>query len=108
MTATTPPLPPGGPPHGLAPLQGPGASAPQRSAEATDGTSFRALLEQLEQRADALEEKSRSELQPEDLPEAVDEARASMQDALRLSTELLEAWRQSRHQSDGAVPGSRP
>ena len=107
MTATTPPPPPSGPPHGPAPLQGPGPGAAQRPTEGQSGASFRALLEQLEQRADALEEKSRSELQPEDLPEAVDEARASMQDALRLSTELLEAWRQSRHQSDGATPGSR-
>jgi len=107
MTATTPPPPPSGPPQGPAPLQGPGPGAAQRSAEGQSGASFRALLEQLEQRADALEERSRSELQPEDLPEAVDEARASMQDALRLSTELLEAWRQSRHQDDGAIPGSR-
>jgi len=106
MTATTPPAPAGGPLRGIAPQPASGPSGVGRAAQAGDGAAFRALLERLEQRAGALEERSRSELGPGDLPTAVDEARASLQEALRLSSELLEAWRQSRHQG-GSRPGSR-
>jgi hypothetical protein len=107
MTTPSTPLPPGGPPRGTAAVHGPSVGAAARAARATDGAAFKALLDRLEQRADALEERSRSELSSEELPEAVDEARASMQEALRLSSELLEAWRQARHTGGDTEPGSR-
>jgi hypothetical protein len=107
MSVPSTPTPPGGPLRGPAALSGPSAGAARRADRATDGAAFKALLERLEQRAGALEERSRVELSPEELPEAVDEARASMQEALRLSSELLEAWRQARHSDDAATPGSR-
>jgi len=108
MNAPSSPVPPGGPLRGPAPVQGPATGATRGAGVSGDGAAFRALLEELEQRAGALEEKSRSDLQPGDLPEAVDQARTSMQDALKLSTELLEAWRQSQHQGGAGTPGSTP
>jgi hypothetical protein len=85
-----------------------GAAGPAKStrADAGSGASFKALLESLEQRAEALDEKSRGELAPEELAAAVDEARSSMQDVLALQDQLLEAWRQSRHQSAKPRPES--
>jgi len=109
MNAAGSPTPPGNPQRVTGALQGSAATnAARRPTGATDGAAFRALLEKLEQRADALGERSRSELTREDLPEAVDEARASMQEALRLSGELLEAWRQSLHQDGEAIPKAQP
>lgn len=86
------------PSRGLSAVQGAGRSA-ARGTSPAGGAAFRALLDQLEDRAGALAEKSRNELDPTDLSAAVDEAHASLQQALQLSSELLEAWRQSRHQS---------
>lgn len=107
MNAPGSPVPSGAAPRGPAPLQGPSGTAPARRAgTAADGAAFKALLEDLERRAGALEQRSRSELQSEDLPEAVDEARASMNAALELSTGLLEAWRQARTQDGGTPPTS--
>jgi hypothetical protein len=82
----------------------PEASGAARGASSAGGAAFRALLDQLEGRAGALAEKSRAELGAEDLPAAVGEARASLDEALQLSSELLEAWRQSRHQAGGRKP----
>jgi hypothetical protein len=62
------------------------------------------LLEQLEGRAGALAERSKAELDAADLPAAVGEARASLDEALQLSNELLEAWRQSQHQAGTQGP----
>ena len=102
MTAPQMPSPGVNPAHGVAGVHGAGRSA-ARGASSADGAAFRALLDQLEDRAGALAEKSRGALDATELSEVVDEAHASLQDALQLSSELLEAWRQSRHQA-----GQRP
>ena len=84
-------------PRGVGAVQG--GARPARATSPADGAAFRALLDQLEGRAGALAERSNSELDAADLPAAVGEARASLDEALQLSKELLEAWRQSKHQA---------
>jgi len=74
-----------------------GAQA-QPSSKATDAKSkdnpaFRILLEKLQSQARELEEKSNTLEAPEHLAEAVDIARASLDDALSLSDQLLESFR---------------
>jgi hypothetical protein len=103
--ASLPPVPPGGSARGPAGVQGPSTAGQVRGPGKTDGAAFRALLEELEQRASALEQRSQGDLAPEELADAVDQARSSMERALALSGELLEAWRQHRQQggTDGAA-----
>src|SRR5688572_8674826 len=103
MTAPQTPTPGMDPARGVASVHGAPRPA-ARGASAAGGTAFRALLDQLEGRAGALAEKSRAELDASDLSAAVGEARASLQDALQLSSELLEAWRQSKHQTHPSEP----
>jgi hypothetical protein len=69
------------------------------SENKSDGVAFRALLEKLEEKARALEETSRTVDDAAHLAGAVEGARASLEDALSLGEELLESYRQSRHQS---------
>lgn len=72
-------------------------SAPQ--SKAVDGGSavaFKALLDELEQRAQALELESRKDLSKDDLAGAVDNARISLQQMLSLKDQLLEAWQASQ------------
>lgn len=95
------------------PLGGPqragAAAAPSsRATSPEQAASFQALLERLEQKAEALEAKAQGELAPQELAQAVDEARSSLEDVLALQDRLLEAWRQSRHQSaaDAAKGGA--
>ena len=74
--------------------------SPNRSQEA-DPTrpSFQVLLERLQASADALQQESASVGKPDELAGAVDRARESLEDALELKDELLEAWRQASRQS---------
>ncbi len=79
-------------------LNGPGALQPGAPARSTRGASadtspaFEALLERLTARAAELDVKSRALARPEDLPGAVDAARASLEDALTLGEQLLDAY----------------
>lgn len=94
------------PPLGGAQQTGPvgPASAQPKQATPEQAAGFKALLEKLEQKAEALDAKARAELPPEELAQAVDEARSSLEDVLDLQDRLLEAWRQSKHQADGQGP----
>jgi hypothetical protein len=75
-----------------------GSSRPARGPEPTAASpAFEVMLERLTARAAELEEKSRALAAPEDLPEAMDAARASLEDALHLGAELLEAFRAAQH-----------
>ena len=65
------------------------------STDAGQGVAFRALLEQLADRAKALEESSTKPMKADDLAGAVDRAHQSLQDALALSGQLIEAYRAS-------------
>lgn len=75
-----------------------GVGSAASPADATQ-PSFQVLLERLQQSASALERESASVEEPDELAGAVDRARESLQDALTLKEELLEAWRQSAQQT---------
>ncbi len=99
---TTPFIQPGQP-GGRDPIQGTQStqsSSGNAKANKTDGPAFRVLLERLQAQAAELEETSRTLDDAADLPSAVDVARASLDDAVSLSDQLLEAFREARHQPD--------
>jgi hypothetical protein len=73
-----------------------GATPALRSDKSESSPAFEALLERLTARAAELDAKSRGLERPEDLPGAVDTARASLEDALTLGERLLEAWQAAR------------
>lgn len=80
-------------------IQGAGASQPARTpgaARAANSAPFRALLEQIERSAESLSRKSQDELSRESLGDAVQEARASLEQVLTLKERLLEEWRASQ------------
>ena len=84
------PLPsqPGGAPSAA------GGSTSRRSEASGEGAlAFKVLLDQLEQRTQALEIESRKDLSKEDLAGAVDNARTSLEQLLSLKDRLLEAYR---------------
>jgi hypothetical protein len=57
------------------------------------GAAFKALLEQLAERARELEKTSTKPVDASGLAGAVEEAHGSLQDALTLSSQLIEAYR---------------
>ena len=71
-----------------------GAAASAAETERVGGASFQALLDRLEKRADGLAGRSLNE--PGQLSGVVDEARASLDAALDLGRDLLEAYREAR------------
>ncbi|MCC7010972.1 MAG: hypothetical protein IT454_00305 [Planctomycetes bacterium] len=76
-----------------------GAAGVKKGAEGGgDALAFKALLDQLEQRAQALELESKKNLTKDDLVGAIDEARTSLEQMLSLKDQLLEAWRASKAQ----------
>lgn len=79
-------------------------SGPSREAERRSAVpAFEALLERLEARAAELQERSKTLSGPAELPGAIDAARVSLEEALHLGEELLEAYRASR-----STPEPRP
>lgn len=72
--------------------------------QAEGGTAFRALLDQLADRARELEKTSAKPVDATELAGAVEEAHDSLQDALTLSSQLIEAYRANVQQ--GAKPPS--
>jgi hypothetical protein len=100
------PLGPGGN-ASLNPSRGitPGQPNKPDSAEATGGPAFHALLEKLQQSARSLSADSEKVEKPDELSGAVDRARSTLNDALSLSDQLLEAYRQADlgKGSDGQV-----
>jgi len=76
-----------------------GRPSPSQSPEVRPaGPAFEAMLERLEARAAELEEKSRGLAGPAELPGALDTARVSLEEALHLGKELLEAYHAARTQ----------
>jgi len=73
------------------------AQGKAKSEEA--GVAFRALLDSLQARANELSERSEDVDRPDDLSEAVGQARESLEEALDVHDRLLEAFRQVRQQS---------
>lgn len=84
------------------------AGAPAKSIagplDSGAAASFKALLDELDQRAQALEVESRKELSHDDLAGAVDNARVSLNQLLSLKDQLLEAWQAAQMQTPQA-PG---
>jgi hypothetical protein len=79
-------------------------SGPSRAGELRPtAPAFEALLERLEAHASELQEKSKALSGPAELPGAVDTARVSLEEALHLGEELLEAYRAAR-----STPEQRP
>lgn len=82
------------------PSQGAGAKS-----SAASGMAFRALLDQLADRAKALEATSEKPVDARDLAGAVEQAHGSLQDALQLSAQLLEAYRANlQNQDSTSIP----
>jgi len=81
---------------GPQPVRGPDAPSKRTAQAPADGPAFQVLLEKLEQQAAGLRAKSAGLERPEDLAGAVEEARESLEDALSLGAELLEAYRAAR------------
>jgi len=71
-------------------------SAPRSSEARSAGPAFEVLLERLEKRAAELDEKSKTLSGPADLSGALDTARVSLEEALHLGEELLEAYHAAR------------
>lgn len=96
--------------HGLDPTRGADAARQQSRAGRSDGgAAFRALLDELQDRARELERASQEPLSPRRLSGAVDEARASLTRAESLGDRLLEAFRAARQSEGGAGnEGGRP
>jgi len=95
------------------PMQGPQGSVPgigaasstpgaraRQAAGSAGGAEFQALLERLQERTKELEETSQAVDDPGALAGAVETARASLEDALSLSDQLLEAYREARQAVD--------
>jgi flagellar hook-basal body complex protein FliE len=81
-------------PTGAANSAGPVSSAPK--SDSGGAVAFKALLDELEQRAQALEVESSKDLTKDDLAGAVDSARISLEQMLSLKDQLLEAWQASQ------------
>ena len=81
-----------------------GARSPQgEHVDPAGGAAFRALLEKLAQSARDLDSASSSIDDPRQLGRVVEDARASVQEAVLLGTDLLEAYRAA--QARAAAPG---
>lgn len=72
----------------------------------SSGLAFRALLDQLADRARELEQTSAKPVDARELAGAVEQAHGSLQDALHLSAQLLEAYR-ANVQVRGPLPSPK-
>ena len=79
----------------------------KRGVAAPDGAAFRALLEKLELQAQELKNQASGVEKPDDLAGAVGNAQESLEQALSLSNQLVEAYRQSLQQDRGE-PDQKP
>ncbi len=84
--------------------QGVGANSKKSEVGGAGAHAFKALLDQLDERAKALEQESRKDLTKDDLAGAIDNARTSLEQMLSLKDQLLEAWRAASTQAEGGAP----
>jgi hypothetical protein len=70
--------------------------------------AFQVLLERLTARMGELEQKKEGADAPEQISEAMDTARASLEDALSLSEQLLEAFRETERRRGAGEPEQGP
>ncbi|HTF90719.1 MAG TPA: hypothetical protein VK843_20030 [Planctomycetota bacterium] len=86
---------------GTRPISGVPAPDSVDGGSVARGARFQSLLEELELRSQAIARKAEGPMSAQSLPTAVEDARASLEDALALSQSLLEAFRQSTAQAGG-------
>ncbi len=86
--------------RGVGPIAGSTNPAESRQTRGTDGAAFRALLDRLQEKTRQLKEDGAALSEPAELAGAVDRARASIDDALSLSDQLLEAYRAVQQRTD--------
>lgn len=79
-----------------------------RASDAGGGVAFKALLERLEQDARSLESETKAVEDPAALADVTRRAHASLQDALSIGDQLLEAYRQALAQPDVANTSGNP
>jgi len=91
------PIAPG--PGGPESIRGAG-EAKRTETTSSDGPAFRSLLEQLEERAAELRRHESEVADATRLAGALGDARASLEDALTLKDQLLEAYRASLSRGD--------
>jgi len=106
MTTNTPINGPGNDPslRSVTPVGGRPAAKGGAASEGA-GNAFKALLDRLQQQAQSLSADSETVEKPEDLSGAVGRARASLDDALSLSDQLLEAYREATQQKSSSDAG---
>ena len=95
-------------PTGFDPVRDAAGVQPRSRPEQAPGEerpAFRALLDRLQEQASSLSERSKEVGDPAQLSDAVDEARASLDEALSLGERLLEAYREANHRT-GADPSA--
>ena len=80
-----------------------GSARPQQD-DTKAGVAFRAVLERLEEKTRALGEASESLDDPSRLGDAVLSARASVEEAVSLGTDLIEAYRASTQRNEHKAP----
>lgn len=86
--------------RGLGSTPGPQTPDSAGSPRAEGGPAFRALLDELQEKARLLKQDGEALSQPGDLAGAVDRARASIDDAFSLGDQLLEAYRAAQQVDD--------
>ena len=82
-----------------------GSARPQQD-DTKAGAAFRAVLERLEEKTRALGEASERLDDPSRLGDAVLSARASVEEAVSLGTDLIEAYRASTQRSNHKAQGA--
>jgi hypothetical protein len=92
---------------GVGPVRGPTPAEGNRQTRSTGGAAFRALLDELQEKTRQLKEDGAALSEPAELAGAVDRARASIDDALSLSDQLLEAYRAAQQRTDGQAEGDQ-
>lgn len=88
------------------PAPGTRAEEAQRAAESRSSAAFRALLEKFEANAEDLRKRTDDLADPQALKEAVSSARRSIDQAVVLGGDLLEAYRASQQRGSGPEHGA--
>ena len=101
------PIPGGSGPDRINGVQ-PSSQAEKRSNSAVDGVAFRALLDKLEVQAQELKTQASGVERSDELAGAVGNAAESLEQALSLSDQLVEAFRQSVQQEPKSDSSNRP
>ncbi len=92
--------------HAAGPAQGSRAEEARRAEESSASAAFRALLEKFEANAEELRKRTGDLADPQALKEAVSSARRSIDQAVVLGGDLLEAYRAAQQRGPGPDRGA--